>query len=101
MTFEKYTAPVKALNELAIANIEKMAALQLSFAEKSVKVGVDSLKSASAVSDLEGLKSFYTAQNEVAKGLVEDVVANGTTVAELGKAYAEDAKSIVETAVAA
>jgi phasin family protein len=101
MAFEKYTAPVKALNELAIANIEKMAALQLSIAEKSVKVGVDSLKSASAVSDLEGLKSFYTAQNEVAKSLVEDAVANGNTVAELGKAYAEDAKGIVESAVAA
>jgi phasin family protein len=101
MTIEKFSAPVKALNELAIANFEKLAALQLSFAEKSVKVGVESLKSASAVTDLEGLKAFYTTQSEVAKGLVEDVVASSTTVAEIGKAYAEDAKGIVESAVAA
>ncbi len=101
MNFEKFSAPVKALNELAIANIEKLAELNLALAEKSVKVSVESLKSASAVSDLAGLKSFYAGQNEVAKGLVEDVVASSSTVAEIGKAYVEDAKGIVETAVAA
>ncbi len=101
MTFEKFSAPAKALNELAIANIEKLAELNLALAEKSIKVGVETLKSASAVSDLEGLKAFYAGQNEVAKGLVEDVVASSNTVAELGKAYVEDAKGIVETAVAA
>ncbi len=101
MTFEKFAAPAQALNELAISNIEKLAALQLSFAEKSVQIAVASLKSASAVTDLEGLKAFYSNQNVVAKGLVEDVVASTTTVAEIGKAYAEDAKGIVETALAA
>lgn len=101
MTFEKISAPAKALNELAIANIEKLTELQLGLASKGVQVAVESLKSASAVSDIEGLKSFYSAQNEVAKGLVEDVVASTNTVAEIGKAYVEDAKGIVETAVAA
>jgi phasin family protein len=101
MNFEKFTAPTKALNELAISNIEKLAALQLSFAEKSIQVAVASLKSASAVTDLEGLKSFYSDQNVVAKGLVEDVVASTSTIAEIGKSYAEDAKGIVETAIAA
>ncbi len=101
MTFEKIATPVKALSELAIANVEKLAELNLALAEKSVKVSIDSLKSAAAVSDLEGLKAFYSSQNEVAKGLVEDVVASSNSVAEIGKAYVEDAKGIVETAIAA
>ena len=101
MTFEKISAPVKSLNELAIANIEKMAELQMGLASKGIQVAVESLKSASAVTDVEGLKAYCASQNEVAKGLVEDVVASTNTVAELSKTYAEDAKVIVEAAVAA
>jgi hypothetical protein len=57
---------------------------------------VDTIKSASTISNLEGLQTFLTDQAEVAKQFVEGILANVRTVAELSQSYATEAKEIAE-----
>ena len=93
---EKLTVPVQELNALAVKNIEQLTELQLKTIQDNATIGVDTVKSASTISDLEGLQTFLTDQAEVAKQFVEGILANVRTVAELSQSYATEAKEIAE-----
>ena len=98
---EKLAAPVKELNALAVKNIETLTELQLKTIQDNAAIGVESIKSASAITDLEGLQSFLTDQAEVAKQITEGILANARTVAELSQGYATEAKEIAESSLKA
>ena len=98
---DKIAAPVKELNALAVKNIEELTELQLKTIQENAKIGVESIKSASAISDLEDLQSFLTDQAEVAKQIAEGILANARTVAEMSQGYAADAREITESSIKA
>ena len=97
--FEKYMTPVRELNNLAIANLEKLVGMQVKYIEDSVKVGLERLKSASTTSDAEGFKSYITTQVEVSKQLTERALEDSRTVAELGNTYATEVQKVVKDAL--
>jgi phasin family protein len=96
--FEKYVGPVRELNALAIANMEKIADLQLKFFGDSLKAGVEQLKSVAAVTDAEGFKSYVNSQVAVSKQFTERSIEDSRTVAELGNSYAAEVQKVVKDA---
>lgn len=98
---EKFVAPIQELNALYVDNVEKLAGIQLEALEESVNAGVDSLKKASSVKDIEGAKSYFVGQSEAAKVAVENAVARGKSVAEIVQAYPASVKKILDSALAA
>jgi phasin family protein len=94
--FEKYITPVRELNNLAIANLEKLMDLQVKYIEDSVKVGLEQLKTASSINDVEGFKNYITTQVAVSKQLTERAIEDGRTVAELGNTYATEVQKVVK-----
>lgn len=97
---EKFVTPVRELSALNVANLEKLVAIQLEGIEEIAKTGVESLKKATAVKDLEGAKSYFSGQAEVIKSVVENSIARSRSVAEIAQAYSASAKQIVENAIA-
>ncbi len=97
--FEKYLTPVRELNNLAIANIEKLMGLQVKYIEDSVKVGLEQLKTASSITDVESFKNYITTQVEVSKQLTERAIEEGRTVAELSNSYATEVQKVVKDAM--
>lgn len=97
--FEKYITPVRELNNLAIANLEKMVGIQVKYIQDSMKVGLEQLKSASTITDAEGFKSYFTGQVEVSKQLTERALEDSRTVAELGNTYATEVQKVVKDAL--
>ena len=98
---EKLAASVQELNTLAVKNIEELTALQLKTIQDNATVGIDTVRSATAISDLEGFQSFLTEQANAAKQIAEGIFANVRTVTELGQAYIEEVKEITETSLQA
>ena len=94
----KLVTPVHELNALTVTNIEKLVALQLKTIKECARVGVESLKGATAVRDLEGLKVYIEGQTDVAKGFAESIVADTRKVVDFGQSYAKAATEIVESA---
>ena len=95
---EKFVEPLRELNNLAVENVEKILDIQLKAFEENSKAGVDSLKGAVAVSDLEGLKSYLNKQAEVTRQLTERTLADTRSVMELGNSYTAEAQKIVKDA---
>ena len=98
--FENYLEPVKAINELNIKNVEKIVNHQVKSLKDSTKIGVDTLKAAASVTDLESWKSFVTGQLEVAKSASEALMSDARAYAEMGQEYTSEVRGIVEGAFA-
>lgn len=96
---EEFFAPYKALNALAIANTEKLVALQAANFVKYSNVAINNLKEATAVSDVEGSKAFFEKQAEVAQQVAEDVKADVSEVTELNNAYFAEVQSVFQANV--
>ena len=100
ININKLFTPVHELNALIVNNIEKLVAFQLKTIKEGARVGVESLKGATAVRDLEGLKVYIEGQTDVAKGVAEGIVADTRKVVDLGQSYTKAATEIVESAEA-
>ena len=98
--FENYLAPVKAINELTIKNLEKVVNHQVKSFKENAKIGVDSLKAASEITDVESWKAYVTSQLDVARNASESLVSDARAYAEMGQEYTSEVRAIVENAVA-
>lgn len=96
--FEKYLTPVRELNTLAIANLEKLVDLQVKYVEDSLKAGFEQLKTASSISDVEGFKNYVTTQVAVSRQFTERAIEEGRAVAEMGNSYATEVQKVVKDA---
>jgi phasin family protein len=96
----KFFAPVRELNALAVENVEKVIGIQMKYIEDSAKLGIESLKGAAAIDDVEGLRTYLTKQAEVSKELSERALNDSKTVMELGKSYTNEVQKIMKDALA-
>ena len=62
----RLTAPISSLNKTAIDNLAKVAELQFSMAKYLADVGINQLKAATQVNNLESARSFATKSIELA-----------------------------------
>ena len=97
---EELLAPMKALNELALSNAEKMIKLQSQNFEKYSKLALGTMQEATSVRDLEASKAFFTKQGEVSKKVAEDMAADMKTYADLGQSYMAEVQKVVSENIA-
>lgn len=97
---EKLMAPVQELAALNVANIEKLVTLQLAGLAEGAKVGVESLKQALSIKDIEDAKTYVAGQTAAVKTAVESASARAKVVAEITQAYQAGVKKIVENTFA-
>ncbi len=94
--FKAAFAPFQKLNALGVENVEKLAALQINRLETYSKLGISQLKAALAVQDADSLKTFLEDQQEVAKTVREELVADAKSVVELGEKFTAEAQNVAK-----
>ena len=92
---EKYLEPVKEMNALALENVEKLLDIQLKSINDTTRLGVEQLKSAADIKDIDGLKQYFTNQAELVKSLGERFVKDTQAALELGTSYTDKVQQIV------
>ncbi len=92
---EKYFEPVRQINALALDNIEKLLEIQLKSINDTTRLGVEQLKSAADIKDVDGLKKYITDQTEIVKGLGERFVKDSQAALEIGTSYTDKVQQIV------
>ena len=96
--FEKFADPIKEINNLTVKNFEAVIGIQLKNAEENAKIGVEQAKSATAISDADGWKSYLNAQAEITQQYNDRLVESTRNVFELGNAYSNEFQRIVKEA---
>ena len=97
---DKMITPAKELGEVTVSNIEKISDIQFKTVKSYTDTGIKSMKQAIEIKDMEDLKTYWAAQATVAKSLAESSLADTKKVTELGQAYVEEAKAIMNKAFA-
>ncbi len=92
---EKVLAPVVALNKIALAKTEKLVDLQIAAVRKYSDVALTSWKEALAANDPAAFQKYLAGQTQVAKEVVESVLNDAKTVAELGQEAAQEVQKLV------
>ena len=95
---EKYFTPVQELNALAVDNVEKIVSLQIKRIEENAKIGVEQLKAAAAVKDVDGLKDYLSNYAEALRQISQHTVEDIRTVFDLGNAFSSEARRIFKDA---
>ena len=99
-SFEKFITPFKELSAITVENMEKLADLQLKALEENTKIGLEQLKNASTINDVDTLKSFLDSQAKVTKEATERALKDSRTVVEMGNTYTTEVQRIVKESLA-
>jgi hypothetical protein len=90
---ENVFKPIKAVNELALKNAEKLAQIQVKAVRKNLEVALASARDALDVKSPEEAQAYFQRQAEVAREVMEAVIIDSKAIAKLGEdAVAEMAK---------
>jgi phasin family protein len=85
-------APLTKLNSLMVDNMEKMTEFQLSTIKSYAELSIDQMKKAVEIKDAESLRSFSSAQAEVASTVNKKIMEDAKVLSDL----ANDFKGQVE-----
>ena len=91
----KYFEPVREINSLALENVEKLLDIQLKSINDTSRLGLEQLKSAADIKDVDGLKQYFTEQAEMVKTLGERFVKDSQAALELGVNYTDKVQQVV------
>ncbi len=91
----KYFEPVREINSLALENVEKLLDIQLKSINDTARLGVEQLKSAADIKDVDGLKQYFTEQAEMVKSLGERFIKDSQAAMELSANYTDKVQQVV------
>lgn len=93
-------AVLKQVNQLTLANVERLVDLNIESIRKYADVVLGSWKDALVISDLESGQEYLAKQGKVAQEVVKNLADDAKVVAEIGQEYATDVQKVVAENVA-
>lgn len=87
-------APLTKLNSLMVDNMEKMTEFQLTTIKSYAELSIDQMKKAVEIKDAESLRSFSSAQAEVASTVNKKIMEDAKTLSDLANDFKGQVESI-------
>lgn len=97
---KQFAEPVNKLNELAVANIEKVAGLQVAAMKEFAELSLDNLKGAASVTNPEEFQAFVSSQQEVANTVSKKVAEDAIELTRLGEEFTAEYQKLLQESVA-
>ncbi len=92
---QNFLAPIHNINQVAVNNLSKVTEIQLSSAKYFADLGINQMKQAASVNDLDSARDFaarsLALMGEINKRIMED----GQVLANLGNEFNADIGSIL------
>ena len=93
-------APLTKMNALMVDNMEKMTDFQLSTIKSYAELSLDQMKKAVEIKDVESLRTFSSAQAEVASTVNKKIMEDAKTLSDLANDFKGQVESIWKEATA-
>jgi len=87
-------APLTKLNTLMVDNMEKMTEFQLSTIKSYADLSIEQMKKAVEIKDVESLRTFSSAQAEVASTVNKKIMEDAKTLSDLANDFKGQVESI-------
>lgn len=96
---EKAMAPSKAFTALAIEKAEALISLNTSLLNKYSAMTIANAKEAIEVKDQDAAQAYFAKQGDVAKEVLESLVADSKEVAKISEEYTAEVQKLVADSV--
>jgi phasin family protein len=93
-------APVRAMNEVAVEQAEKLVKLQANAFQNYSKLALDHWRNALKVNDAESMKEFASAHRAYVETVTEKATKDANAVMELGNDYVAEVQKILKDSAA-
>ena len=88
--------PARALNERAVADVQKLAESQMSSLQFYAGMGVEQMQGAAEIRDLDGLKAYMSKQGDVMTAMAERMVTDVGDVSRVGVGFINEATKLAQ-----
>ncbi|RMF15145.1 MAG: phasin family protein [Gammaproteobacteria bacterium] len=93
---QKALEPVSKLNELFVANLQKVAEFQMDALKSYADLASSQFTALTEIHDADSLKDFLTRQTEVAGELSQKIMEDLRTLGEMGSEFREEVTKVME-----
>lgn len=90
--------PLTKINQLLLANVEKVAEFQMGAAKAYAEITMKQFKDLAEVKDIESLKNYGTGQAEAASTIAKKVMEDLKTLGEMGNEFKSEVENIISSA---
>ena len=97
---DQMMAPVRAMNEVAMGQAEKLVKLQANAFQNYSKLALDHWRNALKVNDAESMKDFVSAHRAYVETVTEKATKDVNAVMELGNDYVAEVQKILKDSAA-
>ncbi len=84
---EKAFSPITKYNQMVVKNIEETTQLQLTALQNYADAGVEQIKSASEVKDVQGWINFNVKQVEAITSLSQQMIEDGKKLSQISQEF--------------
>ncbi len=92
--------PVRAMNEVAVEQAEKLVKLQASAFQNYATMAIDHWRQALKVSDADSMKDFVSKHRAYVETVTEKATKDANAVMELGNDYVAEVQKILKVSAA-
>lgn len=94
-------SPLTKLNSLMIENIEKMTAFQLNSIKSYADMSIDQMKKSTDIKDADSLRTFSSAQTEVAATVNKKIMEDAKSLADIANEFKSQMETVWKDTTAA
>ncbi len=95
---KNFSAPLAKFNSLLVDNMEKMTEFQLNTIKSYASISIGQIKNAADVKDAESMKTFSSAQAEVAATVNKKIMEDAKVISEMATDFKTKVEAIWEEA---
>ncbi len=97
---DRIMAPVRAMNEVAVEQTEKLVKLQAGAFQTYAKLAIEHWRDALNVKDAEGVKDFMSKHRSYVETVTEKASKDANAVMELSNDYVSEVQKILRNSAA-
>jgi phasin family protein len=89
--------PVIKVNKLFIENVEKMLVFQMNALKSYFDIGINQLRAAAEITDLESLQDFCTLQAEIAQTVQRKLMNDARVMSDMAACFKTEMEGLTQT----
>ncbi|HRF62386.1 MAG TPA: phasin family protein [Candidatus Competibacter sp.] len=92
--------PLIKANQLFAANLEKMVVFQMNVLQSYLNIGLNQMKAAAEINDLNSLQDFYKRQSEIVETMRHKLLIDTKAMSDLAARFKFEMDNLVQATLA-
>ena len=97
---EKLLVSIKDLNNLMMANVQRLMKMNIDLVENYTQIGLDNYKSATSIKSVDELVEYAQKQSDIAQDVGRKITEDAKTVIEMSNQYLAGSRRVAEDSLA-